>query len=202
MGACNQLLVQQDFEINPTGPVWTYTGTPSFMAGFTPANASPANSPIGIGGSRAWHVESEGGGLTLEFANQQIPAGSTARLQFKLAAMHLTGSSGGPDNLDYVLVAISTDGGATFYPRVRVRGAVANNSTWSYNAATTASVPHLPMTEALFQPQNSGQQEVEGISTVEITFDSTVTQVAVRITARSSSGSDDWLVDNVMLYAE
>ena len=58
------------------------------------------------------------------------------------------------------------------------------------------------MTEALFQPQNSGQQEVEGISTVEITFDSTVTQVAVRITARSSSGSDDWLVDNVMLYAE
>ena len=202
MGSCQQIIAQQDFEVTPAGPVWGYTGTPNFMEGFTTANATPANSPIGIGGSRAWHLEAVSSGLTLEFANQQIPAGAASRLQFKLAAMNLTGTTGGPDYLDYVLVEISTDGGATFYPRVRVRGSSANNCSWSYNAATTASVPHLPMTEELFHPQNSGLQEIEGISTVEVTFPNTVTQVAVRITMRSSITTDDWLLDDLVLYAE
>ena len=202
MGSCQQIIAQQDFEVSPAGPVWTYTGTPSFQEGFTGANATPANSPIGIGGSRAWHLEANSSGLPLEFANQQIPAGSASRLQFKLAAMNMTGTFGGPDSLDYVLVEISTDGGATFYPRVRIRGASNNNCSWSYNAATTVSVPHLPMVEETFQPQNSGLQEVEGISTVEITFPNTVTQVAVRITMRASVSTDDWLLDNLTLYAE
>ena len=64
--------------------------------------------------------------------------------------MNLENSVGGPDNLDYVLVEISINGGA-FYPRLRVRGAANDNSFWPYTASGIAEVSYLPAVEALFQ---------------------------------------------------
>jgi len=194
-------LAVQDFELVPATPTWTYTGSPNIVSGNSGAGAAPPNSPLGIGGSRAWELNSVSAGLQLSFANVAVPAGfSRARLRFRLAAMHLFGAAGGPDSLDFVLAAVDT--GAGFYDRVRIRGAVANNSFWPYSATGVASVNALPMTEALFQPTTAGLQDAMGYSTVEIVFDPVPSQVAFRLTLRSSSTSDSWLVDDITLTAE
>ena len=202
-------LALQDFETTPTGPVWNYTITstlqPSFSTGFSPsANCSPINSPLGIGGSTAWNSTSVSGGVTLRFDDVFIPTASydSIRFSFRLAAFNLISSSGGPDNLDYVAVSVSTNGGTTFYPRLRIRGAVANNSTWAYDATGIAKLDYLPASEVTFAPTNTGLQTTEGYSYCEITFPGTMQTVSFEITGRSSSSSDTWLVDNVMVTGE
>lgn len=196
-----QLLAVQDFELAPATPTWTYTGTPNIVSGFSGPGAAPPNSPLGIGGSQAWELTTNSGGLTLNFASVAVPSGySRVRLRFRVAAMNLTGSSGGPDNLDYIRVALDTGGG--FYDRMFIRGAVANNSFWPYSATGLASANALPMTTVTFQPTNSGLQTTEGYSTAEIVFDPLPTQIALNLTLRSSSSSDTWLVDDITLTAE
>ncbi len=197
-------LAIQDFELVPTTPTWNFTGPVIYNSnGFSSATAAPPNSPIGIGGSRAWETTTNSGGLLLEFANTSIPAGyDSIRVHFNLAAMNLNGSSGGPDNLDYVLVAYSTDGGSIFSNRLRIRGAVNDNCFWAYDATGVAKVNYLPATEALFQPINTGLATTLGFSNCEIVFPGTVTQVMLRITCRSSSSTDTWLVDNVLITGE
>lgn len=196
-------LAFQDFEIAPASPVWTFTGPVIYNSGFSAPGAAPANSPIGIGGSRAWETTTNSGGLVLDFANTVIPSGyDSVRVRFNLAAMNLAGATGGPDDLDYVLIAYSTDGGITYSNRMRIRGAVANNSFWAYSATGYAKNYYLPATEQVFQPTTSGLQTTFGYSTCEIVFPGTVTQLSMRITGRSSSSSDTWLVDNLVLTAE
>jgi hypothetical protein len=197
-------LADQDFEDTPATPTWTYTGTPNaLVSGFSSAAATPASSPLGIGGSQAWHVVSVSGGNPLVFSNQSIPPGfDRVVARFRLAAMNLISSGGGPDHLDYVLVEYSLDDGATFVARLRVRGALNNNSTWAYDATGVASVPHLPATEQVFQPTTSGPQTEFGYSTVEIVFPGTIIQLALRITPRSSSSTDSWLIDDLELVGE
>lgn len=198
-------LAIQDFELVPQTPTWTYTGVPyGFQEGYAPAtNTSIPNTELGIGGSRSWHTEQQSSGAPLTFDNISIPSGyDSIRMSFRLSGQNITGSTGGPDWLDYVLVEYSLDNGATFVPRVRVRGADLNNCFWSFNAQSTAEVPYLPAVEDLFNPYNSGLQEVEGISYVEISFPGTITDLTVRITPRSSVSTDDWLIDNVLLTGE
>lgn len=195
------ILAIQDFEVAPSGPVWNYTGTPAaFSSGFSSATATPANSPLGIGGSQAWNVTTVPGGNPLTFENLALPSGYDGFVAtFRLAAMSLIGSPGGPDNFDFVLTEYSIDGGATWVPRVRVRGALTNDSSWAYDATGIASVSYLPGSEALFQPLTSGLQTTLGYSTVEILFPGSITQISLRITPRSSSSNDTWLIDNVSL---
>lgn len=196
-------LAFQDFEVTPATPTWSFTGPVIYNSGYSIAGAAPPNSPIGIGGSRAWETTVNSTGLILNFANTIIPAGyDSIRVRFNLAAMNLIGASGGPDDLDYVLAAYSTDGGTTYYNRVRIRGAVNNNSFWPYSATGVGEVYYQPATEALFQPITTGLQTTLGFSTVEIVFPGTITQIALRITARSSSSTDTWLVDNLVMTGE
>lgn len=198
-------LAFQDFETMPQAPVWTYTGTPNtFLSGFTTASQGPPNSPIGIGGSRAWHVRTVSSGNPVTFANQSIPSNyDSIRVRFRLAAMNLnSSSSGGPDHLDYVLVEYSLNNGTNWVNRIRVRGAVNNNCTWPYSAASTAKAYYLPATEQVFQPTTSGLQLQAGLGTVEMVFPGSITQLSIRITPRSSSSSDSWMVDNLVLIGE
>jgi|GEM_PF-1103690 len=197
-------LAYQDFEITPATPTWTYTGVPNdFQTGLSPSTANPPNSPLGIDSSRAWHVRSVSGGNALTFDNQTIPSGyDSIRVNFKLAAMNLNGSGGGPDNLDYVLVAYSLNNGQTFSNRIRVRGATTNQSTWAYSATAIANAFYLPANEVVFQPTTSGLQTTFGYSTVELVFPGSITQLSIRITPRSSSSSDSWLVDDLTLTGE
>lgn len=196
-------LAIQDFEVIPMTPVWTFTGPVVYNSGTSAANAAPPNSPIGINNSRAWESTTQSSGLILDFANVVIPGiYDSIRVKFRLAAMNLSGTSGGPDDLDYVLTEVSLDGGMTYYNKLRIRGAINNNSFWPYSATGLAKVYYQPQTEIVFQPVNSGLQTTEGYSSEEITFPGTVTQVKIRMTGRSSSSTDTWLVDNVMITGE
>jgi len=198
-------LAIQDFELAPQAPTWTYTGVPfGFQQGFAPAtNTSIPNTELGIGGSRSWFTHNQSAGAPLTFDNVNIPAGyDSIRVSFRLSGQNISGSSGGPDWLDYVLVEYSLDNGTTFVPRVRVRGADQNNCFWSFNAQSSAIVQHLPAVEQTFNPIQSGLQEVEGISYVEIVFPGSITDLTMRITPRSSTTTDDWLIDNLVLTGE
>jgi hypothetical protein len=202
-GQVTDTLAIQDFETTPRTPVWTYSGAPTFNSGTTGSGASPASSPIGIGGSRAWETTAVSAGVTLEFANRTIPSGyDSLRITFKLAAMNLNSSSGGPDDLDYVYFQYSTDGGTNYTHRITVRGATANNSTWAYSATGIAKAYYTPTGTLTFQPATSGLQTTYGYSTCEIVFPGTVSQLRAKIIARSSSSSDTWMIDNVILTGE
>src|SRR3990170_689465 len=159
-------LAFQDFEVTPTtpNPVWNFTGPVVYNTmGTSSATAAPPNSPTGINNSRSWESTQQSGGIVLDFANVTVPNGyDSIRVHFNLAAMNLTGTSGGPDNLDYVLTEVSLDNGTTYYNRLRVRGAVANNSFWPFNALGVAKVYYQPQSEVVFAPANSGLQTTEG----------------------------------------
>ena len=195
------IIAIQDFETAPATPTWGFTGPVVYRSGTSSATAEPPNSPIGINNSRAWETTSNSTGLVLVFDNITMPSGYDSFLfDFKLAAMNLGGTTGnGPDHLDYVLVEYSTDNGVTYVPRLRIRGAINNNSFWEYAATGVAIVDYLPVTETLFQPTNSGLATTLGFSTVGITFPGTIGQLKIKITGRSSSSSDTWLIDNVAL---
>ncbi|MAX79863.1 MAG: hypothetical protein CL843_06785 [Crocinitomicaceae bacterium] len=195
-------LAIQDFD--GSSPTWNYTGTlAGTQSGYASSSSCIPGTPLGISGSTAWHVVSVSGGNDIVFNNTTIPSGyDSVFISFQLAGLNLNSSTGGPDNLDYVLVEYSLDGGSTYTARVRVRGAVSNNSFWPYTASGTAEVSYLPATEALFQPTNSGLQMTEGIGYVEIGFPGSISQLALKITPRSSSSSDSWLIDNVLLRGE
>ncbi len=193
-------LAFQDFEVIPATPIWNFTGPVIYNSGTSTASAAPPNSPIGINSSRAWETTTNSGGLVLVFDNVIIPAGyDSIYFEFRLAAMNLNSSSGGPDNLDYVLVEYSTDGGSNYFGRLRIRGAAANNGFWAYSATGVGKVYYQPTTEVMFQPANSGLATTDGYSTNGITFPGSVSQVRIRLTGRSSSASDTWLVDNILL---
>lgn len=196
-------LAIQDFELTPATPTWNFTGPVIYNSGTSLATAAPPSSPIGIGSSRAWETTTNSAGLVLDFNNISVTAGyDSVRVHFNLAAMNLSGSTGGPDDLDYVLMEYSTDGGLTYAGRLRIRGSVANNSFWEYAATGVAKVYYLPTTEALFQPTTVGLQTTFGYSNCEIVFPGSVTQVKIRMTCRSSSSTDTWLVDNVIITGE
>ena len=193
-------LAIQDFETSPATPTWNFTGPVIYNSGMSTASSAPANSPIGINASRAWETTQNSGGLVLEFDNVIIPAGyDSIQFEFRLAAMNLGGTSGGPDHLDYVLVEYSTDNGVTYHGRLRIRGAAANNGFWTYSATAEGKVYYQPTSEVMFQPANTGLATTDGYSTNGITFPGSVSQIKIRMTGRSSSSSDTWLVDNVVL---
>ena len=197
-------IAYQDFEVTPAAPVWSYTGV---LADVQSGNASPIscipNTPLGINSSQAWHVAQVSGGNPITFDNTLInPGYDSIRVNFKLAGLNLNGPTGGPDNLDYVLVEYSIDNGATFVSRLRVRGSVVSNSFWAYDATGVAAVQYLPASETTFEPTTSGLQVAEGYSFCEISFPGNISQVMIRITPRSSTSTDSWLVDNLVLTGE
>lgn len=196
-------LAMQNFDSISFSPNWAFTGPVVYNTmGVSGTNAAPANSPTGIGNSRSWESTTQSSGLVLTFSTIAIPVGyDSIRARFSLAAMNLISTGGGPDNLDYVLTEVSVNGG-TYYSRLRIRGAVANNSYWPYNATGKAKVYYQPQTEAIFAPTNTGLQTNEGYSYCEIVFPGSITSVSIRMTGRSSSSTDSWLVDNVLLTGE
>lgn len=198
-------LAIQDFETVPATPTWGYTGVLNdLQSGLSSASSSIPNTPLGIDTTQAWHVVQVSGGNQITYDNITIPPASydSIRVNFKLAAMNLIGSTGGPDHLDYVLVEYSLDNGATWVGRLRVRGSSANNCFWAYDATAVAAVQHLPATETMFQASTTGLQVAEGYSFCEISFPGTISQVAIRITPRSSSTTDSWLIDNLVITGE
>jgi hypothetical protein len=195
-------LAMQNFDSAAYNPNWTFAGPVVYNTmGMTTSTMAPTNSPTGISGSRSWESTTQSAGLVLTFDTIAIPPGyDSLRVRFNLAAMNLTGTSGGPDNLDYVLVAVSFNNGP-YYNRLRIRGATTDNSFWPFSATEKGKVYYQPQTEMVFANTSSGLQPA-GYAMGEIVFTGSVSSVSIRMTGRSSSSSDSWLADNVILTGE
>lgn len=191
-------LLIQDFETSPSTPTWGYSGTPDdLVSGYSSVSAGPPNSPLGIDGSRAWHVDDRDNGNTLTFDNFTLPhCYDSFMVSLRIAAMNMGGSSGGPDFGDYVSIEVSTDGGSSYYERVRVRGW--SGSQWPYSATGVAEVNYLPKSTETFGPNSSGYHS-EGYSNVKIHVSNGESQIRIRIKVVSTVSSDDWLIDNLVL---
>lgn len=191
-------LMIQDFETSPSSPTWSYSGTPDdFVSGYSSSGARPPSSPLGIDGSRAWHVDNRDNGNILTFDNFSLPVCyDSFQISLRIAAMNMSGSSGGPDASDYVSIELSTDGGLNYYERVRVRGW--SGSAWAYSATGVAEVNYLPKQTETFGPSSSGIH-TDGYSTVKIHLSNAESEIRVRIKVVSTVSSDDWLVDNLVL---
>lgn len=196
-------LALQNFDSIAFNPNWPFTGPVVYNTmGTSAANDAPANSPTGIGNSRSWESTTQSAGLILTFDTIYIPSGyDSIRARFNLAAMNLTGVTGGPDSLDYVLMAVSFNG-SPFYNRLRIRGFRTAGCFWPYTAPGKAKLYYQPQSEVAFTQTVSGLQTINGYSYCEIVFPGSVTKVSIRMTGRSSSSSDTWLVDNVLLTGE
>ena len=195
-------LAMQNFDTTAFNPNWPFTGPVVYNAmGMTTTAMSPSNSPTGIANSRSWESTTQSTGLVLTFTTINIPGGyDSIRAHFSLAAMNLASTGGGPDDLDYVLVEVSFNGGP-YYNRLRIRGAIANNSYWPYSATGKGKLYYQPQSEVMFQNATSGFQPA-GYAQGEIVFPGSVNSVSIRMTGRSSSSTDTWLVDNVLLTGE
>ncbi len=84
---------------------------------------------------------------------------------------------------------------------MRIRGATTDNSYWPFTATGQAKLYYQPQSEVTFQNTSSGLQAA-GNSYAEIVFPGSITQISIRMTGRSSSSTDSWLVDNVLLTGE
>lgn len=192
-------LVIQDFDTLQT-PTWLYalsSGILEFVNGNSPSTALPASSPHGINGSWAWKQEGQSGGAVLIFDNINISGYDTAYITFKLAAFAATGSNG-VDELDHVTTSVSINNGVNWYDQIKVNGASSGNSSWPYSATGVASRVFSTSSVTVFQPAASGPAPA-GYSTVLIKVPNTTNQVRVKITSRSSVGTERYCVDDVAL---
>ncbi|MES2430247.1 MAG: T9SS type A sorting domain-containing protein [Bacteroidota bacterium] len=197
-------LAIQDFETSPATPTLTYTvlaGSATYHTGNSGASNAPANSPLGVDGSRAWGVTTSAASTQFEFANVTIPPGyDSVRIRVRIAAMNLVSIGGGPDALDTIGIQISTNGGSNYYNKLKITGPSGDNGHWPYSATGIAKTTYLPPA-VLFMNTGTGLQ-AQGYSTAEISLPGTETQIRVKIAIRSSSGTDTWLVDNVAVIGE
>ncbi len=198
-------LAMQNFDtLALYNPNWAFTGPVVYntMGMSSATSAAPLSSPTGIGGSNSWESTTVSSGIVLTFSTINIPAGyDSIRARFSLAAMNLIGPSGGPDNLDYVLTEVSFNGGP-YYNRLRIRGFGTAGCFWPYSAPGKAKVYYQPQSEVVFAPTVAGLATTEGYAYCEIVFPGSINTISIRMTGRSSSGSDTWLVDNVLLTGE
>ena len=116
--------------------------------------------------------------------------------------MNLTAPTGGPDLLDSVIVQISTDGGSIYHKRLRISGAPTNECSWPYTATGMAKVYYLPQQIVSFQPTTTGLQTTQGYSTAENFISRYSNTGKVKVTVRSSSSGDTWLIDNAIVVGE
>ena len=180
-------IVKQDFD-TIYSPAWSYTGTANYASGLSSANDAPSNSPFGINGSWAWETTGQGSAVTLSFSNQNITGLDSVYIIFRVAAFSMGTLSNGPDDLVYVIASVSVNGGINYYDRIRINGAVSNNSNWAYSATgvgtDTFSIT-APM--KIYQPSNSGPATTDGYSTAVIFIPNTYSQVALNIRARAKA---------------
>jgi hypothetical protein len=194
-----QILAQQDFEVTPASPSWSYatTGTTSLTTGTGHGSSSDGGtSPRFIGG-RAIQVSNST--ATITFGSVSTIDYFNIELNLRVASMSTT-SSEGNDATDKVVVAISKDNGATWSNEIEVKGST--NSKWSFTSgAAVASVVYDANNIVSSQgPTALGYVTDQGYSTISITNLPQTANLRVRLTVNNNSSSEIWAIDNVALF--
>ncbi len=203
----------ETFESNPSfipvgsnGFGFVSTGSGAFITGSTTSGNRPASVPYSNAGSSAYSVTSAtlGNTATLTSANLNTVGTSFAALQFRLQAVSLN-TTDGLDQLDYVRVEISPNGGTTWFNTLEVHGGneLFANSYWSYAATGVAQTNYDGNTTPVdvFAPANGNNPA--GPSTVIVRgLPIGIPNLRVRITlyALNFGGAiERWVIDDVQL---
>jgi hypothetical protein len=148
-------LAQTNSETFESGPSFTpvasnglgfvASGSGAFVTGSTTSSNRPASIPYANAGTGAYSVTSSSGGTTatLTSGNLSTAGASFAAFQFKLQAVSLN-TTDGLDQLDYVRVEVSPNGGTSWFNTLEVHGgnALFANSFWSYGATGIAQTSY------------------------------------------------------------
>lgn len=194
----------QDFETTPATPTWAYTVTGA-SATLTSGVGHAVSGDSGLSNRflGAVALQNAGGTGVLTMSNINTATFSDVELNVRLAALS-TVLTNGMDNTDYVVVAISTNNGATWSNEIRIQGL--NNSVWNYTAGIgTASKNYTGFnTPTLFAPTVApsaiNYQTTEGFSTIVLSNLPKVASLSVRITLVTNSAQEIWAIDNVTLF--
>jgi hypothetical protein len=203
----------ETFESNPSfipvgsnGFGFVSTGSGAFITGSTTSGNRPASVPYSNAGSSAYSLTSAtlGNTATLTSANLNTVGTSFAALQFRLQAISLN-TTDGLDQLDYVRVEISPNGGTTWFNTLEVHGGneLFANSYWSYAATGVAQTNYDGNTTPVdvFAPANGNNPA--GPSTVIVRgLPVGIPNLRVRITmyALNFGGAiERWVIDDVQL---
>jgi len=121
--------------------------------------------------------------------------------KFRLASYRFTSlnSTRGVDAADYMEVRLSTNGGVSYTPEIRVTGF--SNAYWNYNTNATI-IKTSNGINSIYSPSAGGDRTLtgDGYSTIELTIPAGITQLAVDLYFRANSAGEEWWIDNIELY--
>ena len=182
--------------LNNSSTLFTLSGG-AYFTGNSASGDRPASSPFASEGTHARGVSS--GTATLTSSSINTSSYTDVSLSFRLASFSIGSTNNGADGTDIVTVAVSPDGGTTYYNTLRVIGNT--NAQWTYSTGTgTASTLYDGNTSSVdFTPANGGNRTTDGYSTVVITDLPEVTDLRIRITMLNNATGERWLVDDFVV---
>ncbi len=168
----------------------------AYFTGNSTGSDSPASSPFASEGTHSRGVSS--GTATITSNTINTIGGTGISLSFRLASFSITSTGNGADTDDTVIVAISPDGGTTYYNTLTIAGNT--NARWSYTSGTgVASTAYDGNTNSVsFTPAAGGNRTTDGYSTVTVTGLPAVASMRYRITMKNDNANERWVADNIV----
>jgi len=183
----------QDFEVIPATPTMTYTG-----GDLATGNGAFPNSPKYVSGVQGREVNDNIDNITYS----SVDASLYNNIFFSCRLASFAGTSGnGADGSDFVIISVSSDGGATWSQELKVNGASSANAKWSFvsGTGTASSVYDGNNTTVNFAPAGSGNRTSDGYSTITVTNLPAVTNLRIRLEIKNNSGNEIWVVDDAII---
>ncbi|WP_289044554.1 choice-of-anchor D domain-containing protein [uncultured Olleya sp.] len=183
---------QQDFD--GSVPILGYTG-----GTLTTATGPFPNSPNYVSATTGLLVNNTT--EVIEFDSVDVSTYTNIGFSFRLASFAGTNGNGA-DGADYVIVSVSTDGGATYSEELEINGN--SNAKWGFSGvnagtAVATNVFDGDNTPTNFTPSGGGNRTTDGYSYISMTNLPSSTNLRVRIEMDNNSVNESWVIDDVIL---
>ncbi|MFN6342543.1 MAG: hypothetical protein ACK4Y6_09100, partial [Bacteroidota bacterium] len=166
----------------------------AYYSGTTTSSDAPSSADYFVEGTHSRGIAN--GTATLTTSNINTSGYSSIQMVFRLASYSISSTGNGADVGDIVTVAVSPDGGTTYYNTVRVLGN--SNARWSWSSGSgNASTTYDGNTTAVdYSPSSGGARTTDGYSTVTITSLPSISNLRIRITLLNDAANERWLIDD------
>lgn len=178
----------QDFEVVPATPTMTYTG-----GTIATGNGLFPNAPKFVSGARGLEVNNAATNIIFSTVN----ASTFTSVFFTCRLASFAGTSGnGADGPDFVIVHVSTDGGATWSQELQINGN--NNARWSFTSGTgTASTLYDGNNVTTsFAPAGGGARTTDGYSTITVTGLPSSSNLRIKLEVVNNDVNEFWVIDD------
>jgi hypothetical protein len=204
-----QIIAQQDFEVAPAAPVWTYNSPPSDgtvnLAGGTFNNGSGAvNAFVG---ARSFQFRGIGTTTTrsavMTLNAVDVSQYNNINFSMRVGAYRFSGTTQGLDVNDLVQVETSIDGGVNWSVESVLRGFT--NSRWSFAATGIFNAYYTGNNSGVSLDTRNGNAELTGaagISTYFVRNLPQVTNLLIRITLNVDRDDELWAIDDIKIEGQ